>query len=211
VPAASRMTADERRTAILDVALRMFSERGFRGTTTRALAEACGVTEPVIYEHFKSKHDLYAAIIEAKSGEGWSRAAGLLEPYAEARDDRGYLSTLGRIVLQAYIQDRAYARLLLSVAIEDPELGLLFYERQKPARERFAAYIAERIRDGAFRPIDPRRAARSFIGMVAYQGIVGMLYNDDFVEGPPAQFVEDAVDIFLRGITVAESPGSTSP
>jgi AcrR family transcriptional regulator len=64
------MTSEERRAAILAAAVRLFAERGFRGTTTRALARAVGVSEPVLYEHFKSKHELYKAIVEAKSREG---------------------------------------------------------------------------------------------------------------------------------------------
>ena len=58
------MTATERRAAIIQAAMKLFSERGFRGTTTREIASAVGVSEPVLYQHFPSKGDLYTAIIE---------------------------------------------------------------------------------------------------------------------------------------------------
>lgn len=210
MPSLPRMSADERRTAILDAAFRLFSERGFRGTTTRALAEAVGVTEPVLYEHFKSKYELYAAIIEAKSYEGIARGATLLEPLASARDDRGLFLGLGEFVLESYTKDQAYARLLLSVALEDPELGRLFYERQRPGRELLAIYIAQRIEEGAFRPVDPRVAARAFLGMVSYHGMLGMLYSDDFLNGTAKQIVEGMVDVFLRGISTATAVEQTT-
>jgi AcrR family transcriptional regulator len=195
------MTCEERRKAILDAAVKLFSERGFRGTTTRALAEAVGVTEPVLYEHFKSKRDLYAAIVESKSREGFARAAALLHPLAEAKDDRALLIALGEYVMEGFTENAAYSRLLLSVALEDRELGAVFFERQRAGREALACYIAERIRDGAFRPMDPKLAARVFLGMISHHGMIGMLYQDDFVQGNRQEVIEQMVDLFLRGIS----------
>jgi AcrR family transcriptional regulator len=194
------MTHEERHGAILDAALRLFSERGFRGTTTRALAEAVGVTEPVLYEHFRSKRDLYAAIVEAKSAQGMARAHAILEPLGQARDDRGLFQKLGEFILDCLLEDEGYARLLLSAAVEDRELGSIFYQRQRQGRERLRDYIALRISEGAFRPVDPAVAARSFAGMMQYHAMTCLLYGDDFVKLPRQQVIEQMVDLFLRGI-----------
>jgi len=201
MPVITRMSSEERRAAILHAAVGLFAERGFRGTTTRALADAVGVTEPVLYEHFKSKHELYAAIIEAKSREGMARATAALEPLVRAKDDRAVFTGVGEVILQTYHHDRDYARLLLSVALEDPQLGQLFYDRQREGRELLAGYIEERIRDGAFRPVDSRVAARAFIGMLAHHGVQAVLYNDDFVKASSRHIVEQMVDLFLFGIS----------
>ena len=195
------MSSEERRAAILEAAIKMFAEKGFRGTTTRALADAVGVTEPVLYEHFRSKRDLYAAIVEAKSQEGMARGALLLEPYFKARNDRGLFIALGHLILACFAEDPAWARLFLSAALEDPELGRLFYDRQQPARECLAGYIAQRIADGAFRPVEPALAARAFFGMLSHHGMSRMLYADDFVKGTVSETVEGMVDIFLSGLS----------
>jgi AcrR family transcriptional regulator len=195
------MSSEERRSAIIRAGVKLFSERGFRGTTTRALAEAVGVTEPVLYEHFRSKRDIYAAIVETKSKEGLARATALLEPLAKAKNDRAFFIALGRFVLQGFVEDQDYLRLLLSVALEDEELGNIFYERQRPGREAVAAYVEERIRDGAFRPLDPALATRAFLGMVANYGMQKILYRDDFVAGSQEEIIEQFVDLFLRGIS----------
>jgi len=63
----TRMRGEERHAAIVRCAIRLFAEKGFRGATTRELAASVGVTEPVLYQHFETKRDLYAAIIEAKA------------------------------------------------------------------------------------------------------------------------------------------------
>jgi len=201
-----RMTSEERRAAIVEAGVRLFAERGFRGTTTRALAEAVGVTEPVLYEHFKSKRELYAAIVEQKSREGLEKGIALLMPYAEARDDRGFFQCLGQFILQRYRADPAYARLLLFAALEDPELGQLLFEGQQRTRDCLACYIRQRIAEGAFRAVDPAVAARAFLAMFHHHGQVGVLFADHFLKGGRREIVRGMVEIFLKGILADRAP-----
>lgn len=198
-----RMTSEERRAAIMGAGERLFAERGFRGTTTRALADAVGVSEPVLYEHFNSKRDLYAAIVGAKSREGLTIGTALLEPYAKARDDRGFFTCLGEFILDQYTGDPAYIRLLLFVALQDPDLAALFHEHQREGRECLSHYIRQRMEEGAFRPVDPPLAARAFMGMIFHHAQACLLFPDDFVKGSRKEVVAGMVDIFLRGILPA--------
>jgi AcrR family transcriptional regulator len=57
-----KLSGDERREAIIRAVRRVFAERGFHGTTTRALAEAAGVSEALLFKHFPNKEALYAAM-----------------------------------------------------------------------------------------------------------------------------------------------------
>ncbi len=59
-----RLPAARRRKQLLDVALRVFAERGFHPTSMNDLAEAAGVTKPVLYQHFGSKRELYLELLE---------------------------------------------------------------------------------------------------------------------------------------------------
>ena len=61
---APRMAAEDRRQQILDIAVRLFSHKGFRGTTTKEIALAAGVNEAIIFRHFATKEELYRAIID---------------------------------------------------------------------------------------------------------------------------------------------------
>jgi len=63
-----RMPAAQRRRQLLDTAAKLFAERGYAGATTSELAKAAGVTEPIIYRHFKSKKNLFIALID-ETGE----------------------------------------------------------------------------------------------------------------------------------------------
>ncbi len=60
----SRLPAAARREQLLDVAETLFAQQGYAGATTAQIAKAAGVTEPIIYRHFKSKRDLFVALIE---------------------------------------------------------------------------------------------------------------------------------------------------
>ena len=64
----SRLPAAERRMQLLDCAADLFAQRGYARATTAELAKAAGVTEPIIYRHFKSKRDLFVELIR-RTGE----------------------------------------------------------------------------------------------------------------------------------------------
>jgi AcrR family transcriptional regulator len=57
-----KLSGDERREAIIRAVRKVFAEKGFHGTTTRALAEAAGVSEALLFKHFPNKEALYSAM-----------------------------------------------------------------------------------------------------------------------------------------------------
>lgn len=65
----SRLPAAERKVQLLNTAAKVFATHGYTGTTTSELAKAAGVSEPIIYRHFKSKRDLFIALIERTSAD----------------------------------------------------------------------------------------------------------------------------------------------
>src|SRR5579859_7602555 len=72
-----RLTAEQRRQQLFAVALELFAQRGYRATTMDDIAEAAGVTKPLLYQHFSSKRSLYLELAH-------SVARDLLEAIAEA-------------------------------------------------------------------------------------------------------------------------------
>lgn len=60
----ARLPASARRHQLLDVALGVFAECGFHGTSMNQVAEAAGVTKPVLYQHFRSKKALYRELLD---------------------------------------------------------------------------------------------------------------------------------------------------
>lgn len=59
-----RLSAEDRRAAILDSALEVFSRRGYNGASIDEIAQAAGISKALIYEHFPSKKDLHVSLLE---------------------------------------------------------------------------------------------------------------------------------------------------
>lgn len=59
-----RLPAHQRRRQLLDTALEAFATDGFHATSMNDVAEAAGVTKPVLYQHFASKRQLYLELLE---------------------------------------------------------------------------------------------------------------------------------------------------
>ena len=68
VPIGMRLRAAERRAQLLGVARRLFARDGYRGASMESIAEAAGVTKPVLYQHFSSKRALYSALLANELG-----------------------------------------------------------------------------------------------------------------------------------------------
>jgi AcrR family transcriptional regulator len=60
-----RLTAEQRRQQLVTVALQLFAQRGYRATTMDDIAEAAGVTKPLLYQHFSSKRALYLELVDS--------------------------------------------------------------------------------------------------------------------------------------------------
>jgi len=82
----SRLPAAARKLQLLDTAAAVFAERGYNGTTTAELAKAAGVSEPIIYRHFKSKKNLFIELVERTGDEtlaNWQAALNAVVEPAE--------------------------------------------------------------------------------------------------------------------------------
>src|SRR5437588_238314 len=81
--APTRLPAAERRQALIETAIRVFTEGSYRGTTTAEIARAAGVSEPILYRHFASKRALYLAALD----HVWSQAKTAWEELLAAAPD----------------------------------------------------------------------------------------------------------------------------
>jgi AcrR family transcriptional regulator len=195
-----RVTGEERKRLIIESAAKLFSQHGFRGTTTREIARAVGVSEATLFKHFATKEDLYTAIIEAKTQA--QQVLGAVSPLAEARDDDAFLRKLATEMIARTQSDPTLMRLVFFSALEGHALADLFFRRRVQAIDDFLGrYIAERVSAGAFRPVDPLQTAWNFIGMVTFH----VLLHELFGQKPPPHLtreraVEEMVATFLQGV-----------
>ena len=195
-----RLTGEERRQVIIDAALALFARKGFRGTTTKEIAQAAGCSEATIFKHFTTKDELYSAILASKVAieETLARAA-----HAAARkDDAGVFRAVGLEALIRTEEDPSLMRLLLFSALEGHKLSHVFFESEvRRLHEFLSNYIAQRISDGIFRSVNPLVAARGFVGMIVHYLLMHEIFGVKRPVGVlPEQVVDTFVRLFLSGI-----------
>ncbi|MGA7414572.1 MAG: TetR/AcrR family transcriptional regulator [Bryobacteraceae bacterium] len=198
----SRLTAEERREAIIQTAMELFSQDGFRGTTTRELAAACGVSEPTIYQHFATKRDLYTAIIDTVSLREADTLGEELAELSEAGDDVAYFTRVGEILINFHEQNPAFIRLLFFSALEKHELAELFFTRMScKFLELIAGYIRRRIDASHFRNVNPTVAAKHFCGGLSDYSMWRITCQFKTEDLPPKEvYLSEVVSIFLNGV-----------
>ena len=206
-PKRKRMKADERRQEIIRAALEVFARNGFGGSTTREIAENAGISEAMIYSHFRNKQDLYTAIIDERLQE----SEPLYYPLDAMRnkDDLRVFSTIVANYLRRHSEDTTFLRLLLFSGLEGHELASMFVAG--PVRKFFeflVDYIRERIREGAIKPVNPEISSRCLLGMVHYFVLLREILRDDTLSSIDYnEAVETIVNIFCQGIL---ADGSTA-
>lgn len=195
-----RPKASERLAQIRREALRCFAANGFRGTTTREIAAAVGITEAALYRYFPSKQSLYDAIVEEKIAT--PRLQDLVTDAVARRDDRAVFKTLAEGVLERGLGDPDFMRLFFFTALEGHEQSDSFFKARVGGLRNFIVdYIRVRMEEGAFRARDPVLCARAFLGMVLdYLNVRAILAQDDAYPQPVEEVVDTFVDIFLAGM-----------
>lgn len=174
-----RMAGGERRLQILRVAMRLFSQHGFRGTTTKEIAKAAGVSEAMVFRHFATKKELYSAILDHKAC--LHDALDPLQRVADAvarKDDRAVFEGIALDALNQHDCDPEFQRLLLHSALEQHELAHMFWEKFVLRVYRsLRAYIRQRQREGAIVEVEPLVIVRAFVGMIIHHSLNNNLWD----------------------------------
>jgi AcrR family transcriptional regulator len=163
----SRLTAPQRRAAVVETASRVFAKSSYHGSTTAQIARETGVTEPVLYRHFASKRELYLVCLAA----AWDRLRALWEKaLASEPDPSAWVGTLGKTYLQARAADRVIVVDLwiqaLTVAADDPEIRRGLRDQVREVHD-FVAGVIRRGQEagGIFPERDPDAEAWIFISL----------------------------------------------
>ena len=199
------MAAEDRRLQILQVAVSLFSQRGFVGTTTKEIAQAAGVSEAMVFRHFANKQELYSAILDHKACSGDSmNPEALVADALQEKDDRAVFERLALGALEHHECDPEFQRLLLHAALEGHELAQMFFEKfVRRVYELLGNYVAERQQDGAMVEMDPAIVVRAFIGMIIHHSLNNNLWDPQrrLLRISNQEAAKQFSDILLNGIS----------
>lgn len=202
----TREEAARREARIVEVATRLFIERGFDGTSIDAVAEAAGVSKPTLYSRYHDKRALFEAVLQDRIRE-WlaplSAAAEMQALRAAPRDAATVLDELSRNLLARSHAPGAAAltRCIAAQAIQFPNLARLAYEegwlRGVRAVGRLLVVMAEQ---GQIAIDDPEITADLFLNLVMGRSSKQALYGIEVDVEVQEKRRRAAVALFLAGV-----------
>jgi TetR/AcrR family transcriptional regulator of autoinduction and epiphytic fitness len=189
--APQRLT-DRKREAIIQAAIAEFRANGFEVTSMDKIAATAGVSKRTVYNHFPSKEELFAEILN----QLWARISA--EQSVVYNRDQPLRDQL-RQMLQAKVQLMAdenfltLARVAIAATIHSPERAQNMIERLGEREEGLTVWIRAAQADGRLKPVDPEFAAHQVQGLLK-----------TFAFWPQMSMGRAALDVEMQN-TVAES------
>ena len=189
--APQRLT-DRKREAIIQAAIAEFRANGFEITSMDKIAATAGVSKRTVYNHFPSKEELFAEILN----QLWARISA--EQSVVYNRDQPLREQL-RQMLQAKVQLMAdenfltLARVAIAATIHSPERAQNMVERMGEREEGLTVWIRAAQADGRLKPVDPEFAAHQVQGLLKTFGF-----------WPQMSMGRAALDVEMQN-TVAES------
>lgn len=194
-----RLSGEERRAAILESALAVFAERGYHASSIDDIARHGGVSKALIYEHFDSKQDLYAELLEHHTEMLFERLSAAIAGAGPGNVDR--LAT-GVDAFYAFVEDHRVAWRLLFRETTDPEAVALLDRVVAQVTALVAALIADdpASKSGAEGEAERRQGIQMLAQMLV--GSVQSLANwwADNQRVPRRQIVEVTMDFAWQGL-----------
>ena len=197
-PPRRRLTAEERRTGILDSALTVFSESGYHSSSIDDIAREAGVSKALIYEHFASKQELYADLIARNARELTQRIGAALVG-VELESGAARLQT-GLDAFFAFVEERRAAWRMLFREATDPETAAVVNRMLEQVTAEVTMLISQ---DPGARELDSeedRRALRLLAEMLVggTQSMANWWTSNP--EAPREQMVAIAMDFAWLGL-----------
>jgi TetR/AcrR family transcriptional regulator len=197
-----RMSSEVRRQQLIRVAISLFSKKGFRGTTTKEIASAAGVTEAIIFRHFPTKDDLYSAILDYKAKQlefdEWLEELG---KHAERRDDEALFQAFFTKLVNYQCGDPDMIRLMLFSALEGHNLAQKFHDKRGNSLQKFLReYILTRQREGAFKELNVNAVVSCCFAMPTNHSMVKNLFRFKNVEVSNEEAIATFTQLLLSGL-----------
>jgi len=187
-----------RREQIVRATIRCLAREGYTRLTMKKVAREAGVSQGILHYYFADKRTMLAATLEAVTRDLDRRVAA-----AQSRTGRDARARL-----------RALVRACLEVAVSRPEFWVVFVEFwgemlhdrrlrdlntavYSRTRRLIGRLIAEGVRAGRFRPVDPRRASAVVLGLIDGLSLQLTFDPEAFGVAEAARFCDDALGRYL--------------
>ncbi|WP_422776253.1 TetR/AcrR family transcriptional regulator [Pseudomonas mediterranea] len=195
--APQRLT-ERKREAILQAAIAEFRSSGFEITSMDKIAATAGVSKRTVYNHFPSKEELFAEILNRL----WNSITAEQEmAYNPLEPLREQLRQLLQAKLQLLSEENFLdlARIAIAATIHSPERAQDMVSRMGQREEGLTTWIRQAQVDGRLKPVEPEFAAQQMHGLIktfAFWPQISM-GQPSLTHEEQAQVIESALDMFL--------------
>ena len=205
---APKRLTERKREAIVAAAIAEFREHGFEVTSMDKIAATAGVSKRTVYNHFPSKEELFAEILN----QLWASSVAQLDVnYASDRPLRDQLRKLleAKMKMMSDVNFLDLARVAIAATIHSPDRAQDMVNRLSAREEGFTQWVRAAQEDGRLNCADPAFAAhqiQSLLKAFAFwpQITLGQPTLDTAAQ---ASVIESAIDLFLAGYEVS-TPGA---
>jgi AcrR family transcriptional regulator len=186
---------DKRRHQILEAAVKVFSEKGFEGSTTKEIAKKARVSEGTIFRYFKTKKDILLNLINILTEKSLFQ---FIEDVEQGLDTREALKNLLKLHYRLIIQNFELLKIIFYEIQFHKELREEFY---KNVVSRVLSILEKNIAEQKIRTdVDPQLAAQTLLGI-----FIGIIMVRTMVEEHEGRQDEDKIisnilDILFNGI-----------
>ncbi|WP_426136578.1 TetR/AcrR family transcriptional regulator [Pseudomonas sp. PWP3-1b2] len=195
---------DRKREAIVAAAIAEFRANGFEVTSMDKIAATAGVSKRTVYNHFPSKEELFAEILN----QLWASSVAQLDvSYASDRPLRDQLRGLlqAKMQMMSDVNFLDLARVAIAATIHSPERAQDMVNRLSKREEGFTLWVRAAQEDGRLSCANPAFAAhqiQSLLKAFAFwpQITLGQPTLDAAAQ---ADVVESAIDLFLAGYEIS--------
>jgi AcrR family transcriptional regulator len=155
------------RSTVLEVAAKLFAQRGYGGTNLQDIADTLGISRPSLYYYFKSKEDILASLVDEVtvfSGHQATELASKVD-FNPSETLRQMVFSHAKWLLEHSVEFRVVDR----VESDLPAATRRTHDKAKRALlDHFIRTIDRGIELGHFRPVDATVSAFSIIGMCSW-------------------------------------------
>lgn len=176
---------------LLDAAVAVFEERGYKAATVGAITDRANTAHGTFYLYFRNKEDAFCQVIESVIVDELS--VKVIVPLDDA--PRPAMEDGIRAFLAAYHQHKGLWRALLEGMLQSPRVEQMWLELRRGMVMRLSDTFAAQQRSGDVRPFDPTMVAHSLAAMTEWSAFTHL------VLGEPTPGVAPDIDALVSTLT----------